>query len=115
PGISQREGFCKYFDCPATSTIICTVPAGRRFVLRKLCVSSDSIEWRIDGGPNLSIRHHINKTKFVTGTDTYHEYTLMHDFPDACVVVEGPNDLTFIHDSGNSIGTHFVGYFYDVP
>jgi hypothetical protein len=117
PSISEREGYCRYFSCPAggAATTILSVPAGRRFVLRKLSVTQSGLVWSISGGPNLHIDAHICYAAYEdpAGND---QYEFAWDFPDGCAVVEGPNDLTFTNSHGSlAIHTHFVGYFYDVP
>lgn len=117
PGISEREGYCKYFICPSGGavTTILSVPTGKRFVLRKLSVTQSAEVWSISGGPNLHIDAHICYTAYRSGAAS-DDYEFMWDFPDGCAVVEGPNDLTFTNNHVSSeIHTHFVGYFYDVP
>jgi len=111
PSISQREGYCKYISMPGnTTTTILTVPAGRRFVLRKLWVYYAELAWTIQGGPNL----YIDASIFYINSGSASERSLMWDFPDGCAVVEGPNDLTFNSSLGADIKTHIVGYFYDI-
>jgi hypothetical protein len=115
PGISQREGYCRYFPAPpVTTSTVLTVAAGKRFVLRKLHVAQAALAWSIAGGPNLNIDARIAYAAYQP-SGSGDGYQLIWDFPDGCVVVEGPNDLTFTNNSTNSIYTHFVGYFYDVP
>ena len=112
PSISQREGFAKYVSCPPSATTgILTVPAGKRFVLRKLWVKHWD-NWSIDGGASV----HIDSRIAYTSYGEHWTYGLMWDFPDACVVVEGPNDLTFTNNHPTAyFDSHFMGYFYDVP
>ncbi|HUT29387.1 MAG TPA: hypothetical protein VMX13_06320 [Sedimentisphaerales bacterium] len=117
PGISEREGYCRYFICPSGGavTTILSVPAGKRFVLRKLSVTQSAEVWSISGGPNLHIDAHICYAAYesTAGSD---QYQFAWDFPDGCAVVEGPNDLTFTNNHASlAIHTHFVGYLYDVP
>lgn len=109
PSISEREGYCKHINMPqyATTTIL-TVPAGKKFVLRKLWVGSQTDVWSIQGGGV-----HIDWSIVTTLTSGI--YSLMWDFPDGCVVVEGPDVLTFANTGGGTINTNYVGYFYDVP
>jgi hypothetical protein len=111
PGTLRKEGFAKYFDCPpATTTTILTVPSGKRFVLRKLWVIFEPLDWRIDGGSDL----HFDAKIVTTASGGYKSYML--DFPDGCAVVEGPNNLTFTNNrASDNIPTHWVGYFCDVP
>lgn len=109
PSISQREGYCRKFSCPSnTETTLLAVPAGRRFVLRKLWVANTGQTWEIFGDPNDC---HIHCTIVYTGDPA----ETMWDFPDGCVVVEGPNDLTFHSTAPSVIWTTVVGYLYDVP
>lgn len=107
PSISQREGYCTYRNCGTGTTTILTVPAGRRFVLRKLWVRTSSFNWTISGGPNCDLHSTILSTTDSAVLDR------MWDFPDGCVVVEGGNSLTFYNPAGG-IDTVFIGYFYDV-
>jgi hypothetical protein len=110
PSMSQREGYSKFHSCtPGGGTTILTVPAGGRFVLRKLWVRNSSDSWDISGGPNCYLHPTILHTNDGTVRDR------MWDFPDACVVVESGNSLTFNNQTGGSIYTMFMGYFYDVP
>jgi hypothetical protein len=118
PSISQREGYSKFHNCePLTTTTILAVPTGRRFVLRKLHVSINAPHWSINGGPNVHIDSSIAEATYTMapgGSETMYEF--IPDFPDGCVVVEGPNDLTLTNTHGSyTIKTHFIGYFYDVP
>ena len=121
PSVSQKEGYTKYFLCPAdANTTILTVPAGKRFVLRKLWVRRDlgswEENWAVNGGPNLYIQGSITYTKYTDGQDGRFDYALMYEFPEGCAVVEGPNDLTFTnYHTSLAYRTHFVGYSYDVP
>jgi hypothetical protein len=119
PGISQRQGYCKYFSCPpgGVVTTIMSVPAGRRFVLRQLSVTQSAEVWSISGGPDLNIDAHICYSGYeYEGPGEIDKYEFAWDFPDGCAVVQGPNDLTFTNDHGTlAIHTHFVGYFYDIP
>ncbi len=116
-GMFNREGYCQYFTVTGGSagTQILTVPAGRRFVLRKLYVqhSNDGYNdhWHLTAGGTSVEGRWLRPESTSSGAQ------FMHDFPDGCVVVNAGETLTAYKETPYydcTMNILVIGYFHDV-
>jgi len=111
-----KEGFCQYFHVPNDSNeVICIVPSGERFVLRKLYCTTRNTDWALNVDDNVLIDGHINDFAWEKETNltNYHYHSrFVHNFPDGCVVVEQGQTLQAV--TTHAIDLTIIGYFEDL-
>jgi hypothetical protein len=105
-GVSQREAYFQSVDIPGNSThTFFTVPAGKRFVLLKVCMMT-------------YLELLVNDSKFIGsdyfGRDSENGDTF-EDFPDRCVIVNAGQTLKARNYGVALHRMTIIGYFYDVP